>query len=129
VLREGFLLFMLRRNPVGLLYLYEDIAHSKYFRLSKGNHCHPLFCQNHQNFPGLQAISFPRAAPAVSVLETPHAIVTDEAQTSFRGQSHLVLSMSNVLSRRVFFFFSVLSKHISDTVKVIDYFFCRGNAG
>lgn len=96
---------MLRRNPVGLLYLYEDIAHSKYFRLSKGNHCHPLFCQNHQNFPGLQAISFPRAAPAVSVLETPHAIVTDEAQTSFRGQSHLVLSMSNVLSRRVFFFF------------------------
>lgn len=96
---------MLRRNPVGLLYLYEGIAHSKYFRLSKGNHCHPLFCQNHQNFPGLQAISFPRAAPAVSVLETPHAIVTDEAQTSFRGQSHLVLSMSNVLSRRVFFFF------------------------
>lgn len=96
---------MLRRNPVGLLYLYEDIAHSKYFRLSKGNHCHPLFCQNHQNFPGLQAISFPRAAPAVSVLETPHAIVTDEAQTSFRGQFHLVLSMSNVLSRRVFFFF------------------------
>lgn len=84
--------------------------------------------KNHQNFPGLQAISFPRAAPAVSVLETPHAIVTDEAQTSFRGQSSLVLSMSNVLSRRVFFF-SVLSKHISDTVKVIEYFFCRGNAG